>query len=281
MSEVYELSLDYEGGGYPEELLLPRAWVELNCQYPDKDWAPRGGMESLWQVGWLSLPYKMSGAIHHKAGMRSGRPINCPLQIQMVSEATNSPSSCMEPFHCRVENSICSSTLSTIRISISDVQKVQCVECGEGGFPAGPECGWFHEIIILSPSKTSNDSTAQFIILPGRQSRMSNANVIQVRHEVTKLKMYLEWKGKDEKKKRGECKAEFQPNLARQTSSSCSCTKHRKMFFFSSFQPTIGRVSTLTRASRASVPSPRSPRTPSTSSTASRGAGSSSIGQCE
>ena len=33
MSEVYELSLDYEGGGYPEELLLHRAWMELSCQY--------------------------------------------------------------------------------------------------------------------------------------------------------------------------------------------------------------------------------------------------------
>ena len=150
MSEVYELSLDYEGGGYPEELLLHRAWMELSCQYPDidRDWALRGGMESLWKVGWLSLPYKMSGAILHKAGKRSGRPNNWTLQ--MVSEATNSPSSCMEQFHCRVVASINSSALSIIRISNTDVQKVQCVECGEGGFPAGPKCGWFR-IIILSP----------------------------------------------------------------------------------------------------------------------------------
>ena len=57
MSEVAQLSLDvYEDGGYPEEKhLLPRAWVELSCQSPDWDWAPRGGKESSWQVRWLPL----------------------------------------------------------------------------------------------------------------------------------------------------------------------------------------------------------------------------------
>lgn len=34
-----ELYLDvYKGGGYPEEKLLPRAWVELSCQSPDHCW---------------------------------------------------------------------------------------------------------------------------------------------------------------------------------------------------------------------------------------------------
>merc|ERR1719154_888673 len=132
----------------------------------------------------------MSGAIHQRLGWST----NCPLQMAPRGEATKSPSSCKE--HCRVVVRICSSTLST--------SQVQCVECGEGGFPAGPKCGWFYVVMILSPSKTSNDSTTQFIILPGRQSRTSKANVIQVRHKVTLLKMSLKRKGKvkDEKKKR-------------------------------------------------------------------------------
>ena len=56
----------------------------------------------------------------------------------------------------------------------------------------------------------------------------ASANKIQVRHKVTHLKMSLKRKGKDEKKKRGECKAESQPILARQPSCACSCTKLRK-----------------------------------------------------
>ena len=47
-----------------------------------------------------------------------------------------------------------------------------------------------------------------------------SADMFQDRQEVTHLMTFLKRKGKDEKKKRGECKAVFQPNLARQTSSS-------------------------------------------------------------
>ena len=64
-------------------------------------------------------------------------------------------------------------------------------------------------MLTLLPSTTSEDSTTQFSILPGRQSRMSNANAIQVRLQVTNFKMFLKVDVKDEKKKLGECKAEF------------------------------------------------------------------------
>jgi len=99
----------------------------------------------------------------------------------------------------------------------------------------------------------------------------TSANMIQVRHKVTHLKTPIERKGKDEKKKRGECKAESQPKLVRRLRSSCQCTKSEEKLSFFSIQPTIDRVSTSRRASRASIPSPRSPpRTPSPS-TASTG----------
>ena len=87
--------------------------------------------------------------------------------------------------------------------------------CGERGSPAGPKCGWFRGKLILSPSMTSEDSTTQFSILPGRQSRMSNAIVIQVRQEMTHFEMFPLVEVKDEKKKLGECKADFQPRTAR------------------------------------------------------------------
>ena len=125
---------------------------------------------------------------------------------------------------------------------------------GERGSPAGPKCGWFRGKLTLSPSMTSEDSTTQFSNLPGRQSRMSNVNVIQVRLEVTNLKMFLKVKVKDEKKKLGECKAEIQPKAARRLRFSCDCTKHGERVFFSSIQPTFGRVPTPRRASRGSRP---------------------------
>ena len=73
----------------------------------------------------------------------------------------------------------------------------------------------------------------------------SSANMIQVRHKATHLKTSIDRKGKDEKKKRGECKAEFQPKFVRQLRSSCQCTKSEEKLSFFSIQPTIDRVSTF------------------------------------
>ena len=94
-------------------------------------------------------------------------------------------------------------------------------------------------MLTLLPSTTSEDSTTQFSILPGRQSRMSYANVIQVRLEVTNFEMFLKVDVKDEKKKLGECKAEFQPKTARRLRFSCDSTKHGKLVSFFSIQPTF------------------------------------------
>jgi len=96
-----------------------------------------------------------------------------------------------------------------------------------------------------------------------------SANADQVKkHMMTNLKMFLKRKGKDEKKKRGECKAEIHLKLVRRLRFSCDSTKLAEMFSFSSIQPTFGRVSTPKRASRGLSASPRSPRTfPTPSST--------------
>lgn len=111
---------------------------------------------------------------------------------------------------------------------------------GERGSPAGPKCGWFREKLTLSPSTTSEDSTTQFSILPGRQSRMSYANATQVRLQVTNFEIFLKVDvKKDEKKKLGECKAEFQPKTARRLRFSCDGTKHGKLVSFFSIQPTL------------------------------------------
>ena len=72
----------------------------------------------------------------------------------------------------------------------------------------------------------------------------TSANMIQVRHKVTHLKTPIERKGKDEKKKRGECKAESQPKLVRRLRSSCQCTKSEEKLSFFSIQPTIGSLFT-------------------------------------
>ena len=187
-----ELFLDvYEGDGYPEEkLLLPRAWVELSCQSPDHlwDWALRGGTESVRQVGWLPLPFKMSGAVQESDVGLWGRPMNCQLD---ASEARHYP--------------------PALEVSIEQehFEAFNVWSRGERESPAGPKCGWFRGKLTLSPSTTSEDSTTQFSILPGRQSRMSNANTIQVRLQVTNFEMFLKVDVKDEKKKLGECKAEF------------------------------------------------------------------------
>ena len=98
---------------------------------------------------------------------------------------------------------------------VASTEAVSVWSCGERGSPAGPKCGWFRGKLILSPSMASEDSTTQISILPGRQSRMSNANVIQVRQKVTNFKTFPQVKVKDEKKKLGECKAEFQPRTVR------------------------------------------------------------------
>ena len=253
----------YEGGGYPEEkLLLPRAWVELSCQSPAQrwDWANEE-VQSVRQVGWLPLPFKMSGAVHESDVGLWGRPTDClfeasearpvyPPALEVSVEAQLEP----EPEHCKALN---------------------VWSRGERGSPASPKCGWFRGKLTLSPSTTSEDWTTQFSILPGRQSRMSNVNVIQVRLEVTNLKMFLKVKVKDEKKKLGECKAEIQPKTARRLRFSCDCTKHGEWVFFSSIQPTFGRVPTPRRASRGSRPSPRSPTMFPTPSTSATGTGSS------
>ena len=142
---------------------------------------------------------------------------------------------------------------------------------GERGSPAGPKCGWFRGKLTLSPSTTSEDSTTQFSILPGRQSRMSNANAIQVRLQVTNFKMFLKVDVKDEKKKLGECKAEFQPKTARRLRFSCDGTKHEELVSFFSIQPTLGSISTPRRVSRSSITSPRSPTTSPTPTTGTGG----------
>ena len=189
---------------------------------------------------------KMSGAIHQSDGVRFwGRPMNC--QLNWVSEA--------RPVHPRPA-------------LVASTEALSVWSCGERGSPAGPKCGWFRGKLILSPSMTSEDSTTQFSILPGRQSRISNAYVIQVRQKVANFEMFPQGEAKDEKKKLGECKAEIQLRTVRRLRFSWDCTKHEEIVSFFSIQPTIGRVSTPRRASRSSRPSPRSPTTfPTTSST--------------
>ena len=107
----------------------------------------------------------------------------------------------------------------------------------------------------------------------GVNVEVTSANMIQVRHKATHLKTSIDRKGKDEKKKRGECKAEFQPKFVRRLRSSCQCTKSEEKLFFFPIQPTIGRVSTPTRVSRASRPSPGLPPSVPTPSTTSTGTG--------
>ena len=58
---------------------------------------------------------------------------------------------------------------------------------------------------------------------------MSNANVIQVRQEVTHFEMFLLVEVKDEKKKLGEFKADLQPKMVRRLRFSWACTKHEEM----------------------------------------------------
>ena len=84
---------------------------------------------------------------------------------------------------------------------------------------------------------TSEDSISQFSILPGRQSRISNANVIQVRQKVTNFKTFTQVKVKDEKKKLGECKADFQPRTARGCASRGTLQNMKKCVSFFSIQP--------------------------------------------
>ena len=163
---------------------------------------------------------KMSGAIHQSDGVRFwGRPMNC--QLNWVSEA--------RPVQPRPA-------------LVASTEALSVWSCGERGSPAGPKCGWFRGKLILSPSKTSEDSTTQFSILPGRQSRMSNAIVIQVRQEVTNFEMFPFVEVKDEKKKLGECKADFQPRTARGCASRGTVQNMKKRVSFFSIQPTIGRV---------------------------------------
>ena len=96
-------------------------------------------------------------------------------------------------------------------------------------------------MLTFSPSLTSEDSTTQLSILPGRQRRISNADVIQVKQEVTSFKMFPRVEVKDEKKKLGECKAEFKPEIMRQLRFSCYCTMQGKRVSFFSYLPTFGQ----------------------------------------
>ncbi len=66
---------------------------------------------------------------------------------------------------------------------------------------------------------------------------MSNAIVIQVRQEVTNFKMFPLVEVKDEKKKLGECKADFQPRTARGCASRGTLQNMKKCVSFFSIQP--------------------------------------------
>ena len=89
--------------------------------------------------------------------------------------------------------------------------------------------------------------------------RELHANKFQAyRQRVIHLEANERMGSKDERKKRGECKADFQPTQARQTSFSCSCAQHRKTFFFLSILSPTDSSSPSSMTSRGST-TPRSP----------------------